>query len=593
MWADTDSNVDYLNYSEVAEMIAEMIGNPSLLPLSLGIFGTWGTGKSSILNLARAELLREPDRYLIIEFDAWLYQDFDDAKAALMAVIAKALIDASPETGKEKAKSFLKRVNKLKALGLLAEAGAALHGLPTFGMLGRALESFGNEIASDEDVGEKIEKTLETAEKKTEGLIKKKEKRSPPEEITAFRHEFKDILHGLKRTLVVFIDNLDRCSPPNTIHTLEAIRLFLFMPSTAFVIAADEDMIRHAVSQHFNRPSERHVADYLDKLIQVPVRVPRIGVQEVRAYLFSLFAANADLGEEKAAKLNKLQMFILEQLRNSWKRDSNFAVAQVVELLDAKKNDHLRSSLDLADRIAPLLTYSANVKGNPRIIKRMLNVIHMRSSVARRRGIPLDEAMIAKLAIFERCTDVTSIEALHNAINAVENGSPSFLASLEMEADRSREADVDIPEKLKTHMAFLRDWAALEPKLAGIDLKPAIYLARETVPLRNAASNSSAEFIKALAALLETATVSSPAARKAIASVDPSDHVKLMDSIVREMRRDTDWSKSRSDFRGALVLAEVSAETGEHLMRFIRSLEMAKLPGWMATLTRDKPWFER
>lgn len=39
MWADAETDVDYLNYSEVAELIAELIANPALLPLSLGVFG--------------------------------------------------------------------------------------------------------------------------------------------------------------------------------------------------------------------------------------------------------------------------------------------------------------------------------------------------------------------------------------------------------------------------------------------------------------------------------------------------------------------------------------------------------------------------
>ena len=56
MWADADTNVDYLNFSEVAELVAELIASRRLLPLSLGVFGSWGTGKSSILRLIEAEL---------------------------------------------------------------------------------------------------------------------------------------------------------------------------------------------------------------------------------------------------------------------------------------------------------------------------------------------------------------------------------------------------------------------------------------------------------------------------------------------------------------------------------------------------------
>src|SRR5258708_3542632 len=124
MWADTDTDVDFLNYSEIAELIAEMIGRPALLPLSLGVFGSWGVGKSSTLRLVANELAKANDKYLIIAFDAWLYQDFDDARAALMSVIANELLKASPPALVEKAKSLFARINKLRALGLLLEGGA-------------------------------------------------------------------------------------------------------------------------------------------------------------------------------------------------------------------------------------------------------------------------------------------------------------------------------------------------------------------------------------------------------------------------------------------------------------------------------------
>jgi KAP family P-loop domain len=66
MWADADTNIDFLNYSEIAELIAEMIARPALLPLSLGVFGSWGVGKSSTLRLVANELGRAKDKYLIL-----------------------------------------------------------------------------------------------------------------------------------------------------------------------------------------------------------------------------------------------------------------------------------------------------------------------------------------------------------------------------------------------------------------------------------------------------------------------------------------------------------------------------------------------
>lgn len=298
MWADIESGVDYLNYSEVSDMVCDLVRDDAMLPLSLGIYGTWGVGKSSILRLVSKELEGD-ERNLVIPFDAWLYQDFDEAKAALMTVIAKGLYDATPDTLKDKATGLYRRVNKLKALALAVDIGAMSFGIPTFGLISKAAGSAQDMFdgtADEEDLAA-LKEAAKDAKERGSGLLRPKEKRNAPEEIAAFRKELGELLASMDRRMVVFVDNLDRCLPANAIATLEAMRLFLFLPKTAFVVAADEEMIRLAVSKHFSNPGDRHVTDYLDKLIQIPIRVPKLGLQEVRAYLVMLVVTKeADRG---------------------------------------------------------------------------------------------------------------------------------------------------------------------------------------------------------------------------------------------------------------------------------------------------------
>jgi len=59
MWSDIETKSDYLNYLEIAEVVSEILLDPAMRPVSVGIFGTWGTGKSSLLNLIEAEATRE------------------------------------------------------------------------------------------------------------------------------------------------------------------------------------------------------------------------------------------------------------------------------------------------------------------------------------------------------------------------------------------------------------------------------------------------------------------------------------------------------------------------------------------------------
>ena len=111
MWRDSESEQDFLNFTEVADQIAVLATNHDLLPISIGVFGGWGTGKSTVLHLVENKLQNAKVKpILIIKFDAWLYQGFDDARAALMEVVSNVLLDAAKNDHSlfKKAKSLLK-----------------------------------------------------------------------------------------------------------------------------------------------------------------------------------------------------------------------------------------------------------------------------------------------------------------------------------------------------------------------------------------------------------------------------------------------------------------------------------------------------
>ena len=172
-------------------------------------------------------------------------------------------------------------------------------------------------------------------------LIKPVEKRTPPQEDPRFPARIGELLEGLNTTLVLFIDNLDRCLPDVAIGTLEAIRLFLFMPRTAFVIAADEDMIRHSVAKHFNDPNTAHVRDYLDKVIQVPLRVPQVGAEDLRAYMYSLFVGLAAPDE-----LAAVQKHLMAALQQGWKGHT-FEKAEIAKLAASRQSCSIISRLPM------------------------------------------------------------------------------------------------------------------------------------------------------------------------------------------------------------------------------------------------------
>ena len=115
MWPDNETDRDFLNFEGVADTIAEMIVRADDRPVSIGVSGDWGVGKSSMIKPTKASLEKHqpkkaPEKYLLVEFDAWLYQGYDDARAALLDVIAGRLEQKRPrerQVSRRRASSYV------------------------------------------------------------------------------------------------------------------------------------------------------------------------------------------------------------------------------------------------------------------------------------------------------------------------------------------------------------------------------------------------------------------------------------------------------------------------------------------------------
>ncbi|MEW8662491.1 MAG: P-loop NTPase fold protein [Candidatus Thiodiazotropha sp.] len=592
MWSDSESEFDYINFRETAEIISDLVSNPELRPVSVGVFGGWGSGKSTLIKLSRANLEDNAD-YITVDFDAWLCQDFDDARSALLEAVSTKLLSVAEEneTAIDKGKSLLKRVNKLRALGLLAEGGALLMGAPTFGAMYKGVVAASDLMSGEADESGVADMKGAVTEGKRilSGLVNPKQQKSPPQEIVAFRNEFSALLQALNKTLIVYVDNLDRCLPRNAILTLEAIRLILFLPNTAFVIAADEDMVRLAVSDHYKTSQTRLINDYLDKLIQVPVHVPRLGVAEITSYTFLLFCAHSSLDND--AK-HKITSFLQNSLKTLWKKplipsDELLAELSKEHQLTSPQKQEIENNYILARRLAPMLATSRRISGNPRIVKRLLNTIWMRSSVAQKRDMPnaIDKALIAKVALFERCTSDNASSELYRQINDAESGKPIIIGTLEATDEITKD---DLPASWDD-IDFIEGWVSMEPKLAGVDLRAIAYLARETLPLRISSEGLSAASEKAVNALMKIENVSSPALKAIIDAIPADESVPVMEAVIEELRKVTSWGSKPPGFAGAVAVANIFPEAASKLVLFISSFQ--KLPPWMNMMIKSKNWY--
>src|SRR5688572_1719713 len=119
MWSDNEADVDLLRFGYLAAEAAEVITTKHLLPVTVGIFGDWGGGKSTLIRMIQAALKDRPG-VVTLQFNGWLFEGYEDAKTALMGNILDALEERTEgagsltEQGQGLLKKLVKRVNWLQ-----------------------------------------------------------------------------------------------------------------------------------------------------------------------------------------------------------------------------------------------------------------------------------------------------------------------------------------------------------------------------------------------------------------------------------------------------------------------------------------------
>lgn len=496
---DNETKVDLLNNEAIADTIIELLRARPNHPVTIGVHGDWGAGKSSVLEMIEASLEGE-NEVLCLKFNGWRFQGFEDAKIALIEGIVSGLIEKRPALTKTAGavKDVFHRIDWLK---LAKRAGGlavtAFTGIPTIDQVQSLVGSLESMVSDPSKFATK--ENLLAAIDEVKGVLRPGEANNVPEEVEAFRKAFDDLLKdaGVKQ-LIVLIDDLDRCLPDTAIETLEAIRLFVFTARTAFVVAADEAMIEYAVRKHFpdlpdSTGPRDYARNYLEKLIQVPFRIPALGETETRIYVTLLLAA-VDLGETDS-NYAKLIDVAREQLKRPWVSGGLDAAIFRSALGDGAEKAN--NALVLSDQIGPIL--ASGTKGNPRQIKRFLNTLLLRERTAIARGFGEDIKLpvLAKLMLAERFIptlfeQIAYVAAIHpkgqcEDLGLLEASLKAEVPDEEPNTDaKGTESVKQVPARAETAVLaewkaseVVSDWALLTPSLATVDLRPYLFVTKD------------------------------------------------------------------------------------------------------------------
>ena len=321
--ATSDPRADALNFGDFRPALKEILTTAET-PLTVGIFGAWGSGKTSLMRMLRDEIESEgKPKARTVWFTAWKYDRQEALWRSLILRVLEAMypredgdgpredrpVLQDPPPAQERLITLLEKLEdsvyqdvEWEELGdrnirwwqFLSNTGmAAVDIAAALGSAGIAPVMQGL-AGVDEPTAEKIKKAAQAISRETKNY-----QRRQLFHMEQFEATFKEAVGLINEArLIVFVDDLDRCLPEKAIEVLEAIKLFLEVPGVVFVLGMDREVVQrgiearygHFFSQHLERHSELPIRGdvYLQKIVQIPFHLPSLAIANLDKFMAGL-----------------------------------------------------------------------------------------------------------------------------------------------------------------------------------------------------------------------------------------------------------------------------------------------------------------
>jgi hypothetical protein len=312
---------DILNLKPFADVIAgAALGTKG--PFTIGVYADWGEGKTSVLRLAKELVEKNNEDIVTVWFNAWQYGKEQHPIVPLIATIAKA-VNEKLQTRNKISKALKAGLSKMSmALRAIAYGFTATGkvNVPVFGELEAGF------------VAKEMIDRYEHLQKGDDPLIEK----------TLYCNAF-ELLDSLSKQtgeeietpkLAVFIDDLDRCNPPEAIKLLESIKLVLSQEGFIFTLALDKRILQGFLKYRYEEEFkvgeyETGGKDYLDKIIQLPL--PLLPHEKrFKDYISKLLSRNVALNEES----NRPVKEVISALQDVLSKGARFNPRNLVRFLN-------------------------------------------------------------------------------------------------------------------------------------------------------------------------------------------------------------------------------------------------------------------
>jgi predicted KAP-like P-loop ATPase len=216
--------------------------------LTIGLCGKWGTGKTSILNLIEAKL--KDEKYKIIKFNPWNFKEQDELIQAFFKELYQQLNYVDDHKVFTKFSLFFKRIFHILSFGQYIPSIA-----PHAVLLAPLIKEYANLLDNLT-----FKKSLEEVKNKIEKVLRKIAKKNK------------------NRKIIVFIDDIDRLNDKEIAQIFQLTKLIANFENLIYVLSFDKNVVVSALKN-----SQKEFAEnYLDKIIQVPLKVPEVSLFKIQ-----------------------------------------------------------------------------------------------------------------------------------------------------------------------------------------------------------------------------------------------------------------------------------------------------------------------
>ncbi|MDD6012149.1 MAG: P-loop NTPase fold protein [Oscillospiraceae bacterium] len=223
-------------------------------PMTISIQGSWGTGKTSIMQIVKGYL---GSNIQTVWFNTWQFSQFN-LEDKLPLVMLSKLVSAVSDNKSEQAKNLVKKVFEgISRIAVGYVTGGATNGEEI------------KELFSQDFIGQ-----LDSLKESFQSLVNQRA--------------------GENGRVVIFVDDLDRLEPRKAVELLEVLKLFLDCENCVFVLAIDYDVVCRGVEAKYGKlsdektPNENKGKSFFDKIIQVPFKMP-VAEYNIKNYIKSCF----------------------------------------------------------------------------------------------------------------------------------------------------------------------------------------------------------------------------------------------------------------------------------------------------------------